>query len=50
MTRSTLILSLLTLGLALWLSSRIVDAQPTYALAVVLAVVTLPAFPAAHPY
>jgi hypothetical protein len=50
MRRSTLIGWLLTLGVALWLASSVVDTQPAYALAVGLAVVTFSAFAAARPY
>jgi hypothetical protein len=50
MRRSTLIGWLVTLGVALWLSSRVVDTQPAWALAVGLAGLMFSAFAVARPY
>jgi apolipoprotein N-acyltransferase len=50
MKRSTLIVWLMGLGTALWLSSRVVDMHPTFAVAVVLAALVFSAFAAARPY
>ena len=50
MKRSTLIVWLMGLGTALWLSSRVVDMHPTYAVAVGLAVLLFSAFAAGRPY
>ena len=50
MKRSTLIVSLLALGAALWLSSRVVETQPGYAVAVMLALGLFSTFVAARPY
>ena len=50
MKRSTLIVWLMGLGAALWLSSRVVVMHPAYAVAVVLAVLLFSAFAAARPY
>ena len=44
MKRSTLIVWLMGLGTALWLSSRVVDTHPTFAVAVGLAVLVFSAF------
>ena len=49
MRRSTLIGWLLTLGCALWLSSRVVERQPAFALVVMLAVLGFAAFVPARP-
>ena len=48
--RSTLVVSLLALGAALWLSSRVVETQPGYAVAVMLAFGLFSMFVAARPY
>jgi hypothetical protein len=50
MKRSTLVVSLLALGAALWLSSRVAETQPGYAVAVMLAVGLFSMFVAARPY
>ena len=50
MKRSTLIVWLMGLGTALWLSSRVVDMHPTFAVAVGLAVLVFSAFAAGRPY
>ena len=50
MKRNTLVMSLLALGAALWLSSRVVETQPGYAVAVMLALGLFSMFVAARPY
>lgn len=50
MKRSTLIVWLMGLGTALWLSGRVVDMHPAYAVTVLLAVLAFSAFAAARPY
>ena len=50
MKRSTLIVSLLALGVALWLSSRVVETRPGYAVAIMLAIGLFSMFVAARPY
>lgn len=50
MKRSTLLVSLFGLGLALWLSSRVVETQPGYAIAVMLAIGLFSMFVAARPH
>jgi hypothetical protein len=49
MRRSTLLIWLSMLGAALWLSSRVVETQPTFALLVGLAVLLFAAFAADRP-
>jgi hypothetical protein len=44
MKRSTLIVWLMGLGTALWVSSRVVEMHPTFAVAVVLAALVFSAF------
>ena len=50
MKRSTLIVWLMGLGTTLWLSSRVVDVHPAYAVAVGLAVLLFSAVVAGRPY
>jgi hypothetical protein len=49
MKRMTFAVSLVTLGLGLWLSSRVVDTHPAYAVAAGLATLTFSAFAVARP-
>ena len=46
MRRTTLVMSVSALGVAVWLASRLVDTQRTFAVVVVLAVLIFGAFAA----